>query len=122
MRIKNAIVVGHLAPYVIPKSQVKFALILRKNPYKLIPVYKKRKYSKRKAIENTGSEILGVTLYDAVKSFGARNTAQIDTTNLSIKQMTQKALLILKRKSGGDKVDWLEIVAKRKDLSRFFPQ
>ncbi|CDI05143.1 conserved hypothetical protein [Candidatus Nitrosotenuis uzonensis] len=122
IRIQNAIVVGHLAPYVIPRSQVKFALILRKNPYKLIAIYKKRKYTKRKAIENAGSEILGVILYDAVKSFGAKKTAQIDTTNISIKQMTQKALLILGKKSGGDNVDWLEIVAKKRDLARFFPQ
>ena len=39
----NSIVVGHLAPYVVTKNQVKKAIILRKNPYKLISVYKKRK-------------------------------------------------------------------------------
>lgn len=122
MKIRNAIVVGHLAPYAISRSQVKFALILRKNPYKLIPIYKKRKYTKIKAMENAASEILGVTAYDAMKKFGAKKTAQIDTTCLSIKQTTQKALLILKNRSEGDKVDWLELVAKRKDLPRFFPQ
>jgi len=41
---RNTIVVGHLAPYVVPRRQVKFALVLRKSPYKLISVYKKRKY------------------------------------------------------------------------------
>ena len=40
---KNSLVVGHLAPYVLDKKQVSHVIILRKNPYKLIPVYKKRK-------------------------------------------------------------------------------
>ncbi|WKT58903.1 AAA family ATPase [Candidatus Nitrosotenuis chungbukensis] len=44
---KDSIIVGHLAPYVVEKSQIKLAVILRKNPYKLIPIYKKRNYSKK---------------------------------------------------------------------------
>ena len=44
----RTIVVGHLAPYSLEKSQVKIAIVIRKNPYKLIPVYKKRKYSQKK--------------------------------------------------------------------------
>jgi len=50
----HSLVVGHLAPYVIPRKKVQIAIVLRKSPYKLIPVYKKRKYSKQKTIENLG--------------------------------------------------------------------
>ena len=45
---KKTIVVGHLAPYVLTKTQVEIAVILRKSPYELHSVYKKRRYSERK--------------------------------------------------------------------------
>jgi adenylate kinase len=118
----NTLVIGHLAPYVVPRKQVKFAIVLRKNPYKLIPIYKKRNYSKKKLIENVGSEILGITTYDTIKSFGANKVYQLDTTNLSIKKTVNKIKLIFKKRFKDDKVDWLELVAKNNDLARFFPQ
>ena len=65
---RNSLIVGHLAPYVVSKTQVKKVIILRKNPYKLISVFKKRKYSAKKIIENTGSEVLGVIAYDSIKN------------------------------------------------------
>jgi adenylate kinase len=118
---KNSIIVGHLAPYVLDKAQVSTAIILRKNPYKLIPIYKKRKYSQKKIIENVGSEILGIIEYDTVASFGMKKTFQINTTNLSQGQISSKIGLILKRKFKGDKIDWLDMVASKGDLPRFFP-
>lgn len=45
---EKSLVVGHLAPYVLTKSQVTKAIILRKSPYKLLSVYKKRKYPSKK--------------------------------------------------------------------------
>ncbi|MEM3065503.1 MAG: AAA family ATPase [Candidatus Nitrosotenuis sp.] len=116
----NTIVVGHLAPYVIPKSQVKFAIILRKNPYKLVPIYKKRKYSQKKIYENLGSEILGVIAYDARSRFG-KKALQVDTTGLSVSKLLKKILLAMKTKKQDD-VDWLGLVSKKGDLARFFPK
>ncbi|MEM2160113.1 MAG: AAA family ATPase [Candidatus Nitrosotenuis sp.] len=118
---KNSIVVGHLAPYVLDKNQVKTAIILRKNPYKLIPIYKKRKYSQKKIIENIGSETLGIIEYDSIASFGMKKTFQINATNLSPTQIINKIGRILRRKFKGDKIDWLEMVAQKGDLARFFP-
>jgi adenylate kinase len=118
----DTLVVGHLAPYVVPKKQVKFAIVLRKNPYKLIPIYKKRNYSKKKLVENVGSEILGVTAYDTIKRFGANKVYQLDTTNISVKKTVNKIRLAFKKRFKGDRVDWLELVAKNNDLGRFFPQ
>jgi adenylate kinase len=117
----NTIVVGHLAPYVVPKRQVKFALVLRKNPYKLITVYKKRKYSKKKAFENLGSEILGVVAYDAISRFGSSKVYQLDATGLSAKKIINKIRSIFKKKFASDRVDWLSMVAKNNDLTKFFP-
>lgn len=119
---KDTIVVGHLAPYVIPKKQVKFAVVLRKNPYKLISVYKKRNYSQKKMTENLGSEILGVIAFDAIRCFGKNKVFQIDTTGLSAKKTLAKVKSIFKKRFRSDSVDWLGMVAKNKDLSKFFPQ
>ncbi|MDE1867466.1 MAG: AAA family ATPase, partial [Thaumarchaeota archaeon] len=44
----NALLVGHLAPYIISKNKVEIAVVLRRNPYNLERVYKKRKYNKKK--------------------------------------------------------------------------
>lgn len=118
---KNSLVVGHLAPYVLDKKQVSHVIILRKNPYKLIPVYKKRKYPQKKIIENVGSEILGIIEYDSIIRFGMKKTFQINATNLTPAQIVNKIKLVLKNKFKGDKVDWLDIVAGKGDLAKFFP-
>ena len=117
----NVIIVGHLAPYVLDKAQIDTAIILRKNPYKLIPIYKKRKYTQKKIIENIGSEILGIIEYDSIVGFGAKKTFQINATNLTPDKIISKIRMIIARKSKGDKIDWLELVAKKGDLAKFFP-
>jgi len=118
---KNNLVVGHLAPYVLDKKQVSSAIILRKNPYKLIPVYKKRKYTQKKIIENVGSEILGIIEYDSIIAFGMKKIRQINATNQTPDQIINKIMRTLKHRFSGDKVDWLELVANKGDLAKFFP-
>lgn len=117
---KKSLVVGHLAPYVVSKSQVKFAIILRKNPYKLITIYKKRNYSNKKITENVGSEILGTLAYDSIKNFGKNKTRQIDTTNKSVSKISNIIKAILKGKSVDETVDWLSLVSKKDELKKFF--
>lgn len=118
---KDTIIVGHLAPYVVDRSQIKLAVILRKNPYKLISIYKRRNYSKAKQTENAASEILGVIAYDSIRKFGLQKSCQIDTTDITIKQTVNKVKLALKKKFSGSDVDWLGMVAKKNDFARFFP-
>ncbi len=118
----NSLVVGHLAPYVIPRKKVRIAIVLRKSPYKLIPIYKKRKYSRQKTIENLGSEILGITFYDALKKFGQGKTYQIDTSVRSVSEVVKKIEnLFVKGKFQKDRIDWLGLISKNGDLERFFP-
>jgi len=120
-KIKNdSIVIGHLAPYVVSKNQVKKAIILRKNPYKLIQIYKKRKYSPKKIAENLESEILGVTAYDSVKKFGKNKSHQIDTTSKTISKITETVLKVIDGKFKNDNVDWLTLVNEKNDLKKFF--
>lgn len=119
---KNSLVVGHLAPYVISRKQVKTAVVLRKSPYKLISVYKNRKYSHQKTTENLGSEILGVTYYDSINEFGPDRTFQINTTGKSVSSIVKKIEnLFVKGIFQDDEVDWLGLISEKNDLKRFFP-
>jgi len=119
---KNSLLVGHLAPYVISQKQVDTAVVLRKSPYKLASIYKKRKYSYEKSIQNLGSEILGITLYDAISKFGSDKTFQIDTTNKSVSTVVKKIKnLFAKGVLEEDEVDWLGLISERNDIKRFFP-
>ena len=118
----HSLIVGHLAPYVVPRNKVKMTIVLRKSPYKLISVYKKRKYSKQKTIENLGSEILGITFYDALKKFGSVKTHQIDTSLTSVSKVVKRIEMFFEKgKFQEDQVDWLGLISKKGDLKRFFP-
>ncbi len=78
-KLNEKIVVGHLAPYVLEKNQVKIIIILRRNPYELESVYKERNYSEIKIKENTGSEILGIITHDTIEKFEEK-AFQIDVS------------------------------------------
>ncbi len=119
---KKTLLVGHLAPYVVSKNKVKSAIVLRRNPYDLERVYKKRKYSKKKSLENLGSEIIGITYYDTIKNIGKNKIVQFNTTKKSIAAISAKVeSFFQEHKVKEDDVDWLSLVLKRGDLKRFFP-
>ena len=118
-KLNEKIVVGHLAPYVLEKNQVKIIIILRRNPYDLESVYKERSYSEIKIKENTGSEILGIITHDAIKKFEEK-AFQIDVSEKNIQEVVEKVLEIISKKEGNEEVDWLNIVTKNNDLEKFF--
>jgi adenylate kinase len=116
---KSSLIVGHLAPYVLSSEQVKKVIVLRRNPYDLISVYRKRGYTEEKIRENAGSEILGVIVHDAISQFGG-NVFQLDTTGKSISETTEKVLDIISGEKTNEEVDWLDLVTKHNDLKKFF--
>ena len=116
----KSLVVGHLAPYVLTKSQVTKAIILRKSPYKLLSIYKKRKYPSKKIKENLESEILGIIAHDTIKKFGKTKICQLDTTSDSISKTVKKILNILDGEIENDEIDWLTLISKKDDLRKFF--
>jgi adenylate kinase len=121
MNSKDSILVGHLAPYVISPKNVEIAMVLRKSPYKLHSIYKKRKYTNKKSLENIGSEILGIVYHDTVQEFGRKKTLQIDTSDKSISATAKKVESIFKGSRIEDNVDWLQLVLKKGDMRKFFP-
>ena len=113
------IVVGHLAPYVLDKNQVKIMIVLRRNPYDLISVYKERKYTEQKIKENTGSEILGIIAHEARSKFQEK-VFQIDSSGKNIQKEVERIINIISSNEGNEEVDWLELVRKNNDLGKFF--
>ena len=113
------VIVGHLAPYVLDKSKIKIMIVLRRNPYDLISVYKERKYTDEKSRENTGSEILGIIAHDAINKFQER-VFQINTSEKNIQETVEKVMSVISSKKGNEEVDWLELVTKKNDLKKFF--
>ena len=116
---EKSIIVGHLAPYVLDKNQIKIIIVLRRNPYDLISVYKERKYTDKKSIENTGSEILGIIAHDSIEKFQEK-TFQINSSGKSIQEIVEKALIQISNNNGNEDVDWLDLVTKNNDLKKFF--
>jgi len=118
---ENSLIGGLLAPFVVSKELISMAIVLRKNPYDLIQIYEKRKYSDSKKNDNIGSDILGVIAYDSIEKFGEEITFQINTTSLTVEEITKKIECIINGTSKGDVVDWLADITKKNDLRKFFP-
>ncbi len=113
------VIVGHLAPYVLDKNKVKIVIVLRRNPYDLISVYKERKYTDEKSKENLGSEVLGIIAHDAMNKFQEK-TFQINISEKSIKEIVEKVMKVISSNDGNEEVDWLDLVTKNNDLKKFF--
>jgi len=118
--LEKSLIVGHLAPYVFDKSMIDLVIVLRKNPYDLVDIYKERKYQDSKIKENASSEILGIIANDALKSFGKEKTFEVNTTEKTPEAVLNEVNEIIKNKKGGDIVDWLSLVAEKNDMNRFF--
>jgi adenylate kinase len=119
---KKSLVVGHLASYVLRKSDACMVAVIRRSPYELKKVYKKRGYSAKKVRENLESEIIGICLYDAVKKFGKNKVVEFDNTAA---KATVTADRIVKAYEGKakylvGKIDWLSLIVANNDMQKFF--
>ena len=122
----NLILVGHLAPYVLKPAGITLVAVLRRSPYELEKTLKKRGYSIDKVRENVASEILGISLYDSLKTFGKSKVVEFDTTGKTPIETADEILAIvqnrrkLKPKPKLIGIDWLNLVSEKGDLARFF--
>jgi adenylate kinase len=124
----NLILVGHLAPYVLKPAGITLVAVLRRSPYELEKTLKKRGYSIDKVRENVASEILGISLYDSLKTFGKSKVVEFDTTGKTPIETADEILAIVqnrrklkpKPKPKLIGIDWLNLVSEKGDLARFF--
>jgi adenylate kinase len=117
---KDQIIVGHLAPYVIKPLGVNMVAVLRRSPYELENTLGKRGYSDAKIRENLASEILGVSLYDSVRTFGRRKVIEFDTTGKPPKNTANELMQSLRKKPKVGGIDWLAVVSEKGDMQKFF--
>jgi adenylate kinase len=119
---KKSLVVGHLAPYVLRKSDACMIAVIRRSPYELKSVYKKRGYDAQKMTENLSSEIIDVCLYDVIKKFGKKKVAEFDNTATKSKNTADKIISTFKGKTkyGVGKIDWLSLIVANNDMQEFF--
>lgn len=117
---RDLVIVGHLAPYVLKPAGITMVAVLRRSPYELEKTLGKRGYSADKIRENLASEILGVSLYDAIKTFGKRKVFEFDTTGKTPDQTADQIMRGLRKKPKPTGIDWLAIVSERDDMQKFF--
>ena len=116
---EHTLIVGHLAPYVIPFDKVDKVIVLRRSPYDLLRIYEERRYTKEKAKENAGSEALGIIAYDSAKKFKEK-VFQINTSQKEIREVTKIVLNIISGMNDSEEIEWLEAIKKNNDLEKFF--
>jgi adenylate kinase len=117
---KDQIIVGHLAPYVIKPAGISVAAVLRRSPYELEKTLEKRGYSAVKVRENLASEILGISLYDSIKTFGKRKVVEFDTTSKTPDRTANEIMRTLHKRPKPAEIDWLSVISEKGDMQKFF--
>ena len=120
LKLNKLLIVGHLAPYVLDELDIDLAIILRRDPYTLIEIYKKRNYQDSKIKQNAGSEILGIIANDSITSFGKEKSFEIDATKKTPEIILKEINNIIRNHEGGDIVDWLRLVEEKNEINKFF--
>jgi adenylate kinase len=120
-KTKDVVIVGHLAPYVLRTTGIDLVAVLRRSPYQLAKIFRQRKYTPMKMKENIAAEILGITLYDSVETFGKERVAELDTTGKTPQDIAKDIVSKLQKKSRKQVgiIDWLSIVYEKGDAQKF---
>ena len=118
---KTAIIDGHYAVDVVPKTQVNTVFVLRRDPQQLKKVLEKRGYNPKKLWENIAAELLDTCLIDAITLIGANKVCEIDTTNKTPKTVVKEATLVLQQKKQCTygTVDWLTTLETQNKLQEY---
>lgn len=114
----DTLLVGHLAPHVTAPDTVASATVLRRSPYELEAVYRRRGYDRPKALANLGAEILDVVAGEAAAAFG--RITQVDVTGGTPEGSARKVTQAIRGAYPSDRVDWLGAIHRNGDVPRFF--
>jgi adenylate kinase len=120
---KDFLIVGHLAPYVLKKTSIDLVIVLRRSPYELEKILEQRRYSPLKIKENIACEVLGISFYDSLKTFGKGKVAELDCSGKPCNRTADEIVNLLKNKRKQQRVfatvDWLSLVYEKGDVGRF---
>ena len=118
----NAIIVGHLAPYVLDPLLIDFVVVMRRNPFELKRIYEKRAYSEKKISDNLISEILGIISYDFLKKFNKKNIIELEIIeNVLPSVYAQKIIDMYNNKNLREfgMIDWLSLAQTNPQMFKF---
>ena len=117
----DLVIIGHLVPYLLRPDGIDIVVVMRRSPYEIIRTFEERDYSPEKIRENVASEILGISFYDALKTFGKDKVIEFDATGKTSQQAAEEIVLLLQNKSKHEigMVDWLSLVYERGDVQKF---
>jgi len=111
----------HIPEGIVPAKSVRLVTILRCHPRILEARLHTKKWNQTKIRENVLAEILDSCFLAAVKYYGARKVAQIDTSKSTVQGSVTmiKGTILGKRSTRGMKVDWLSRLEKEGLLDRY---
>lgn len=117
----DIVIIGHLVPYVLKPDGIDLVVVMRRSPYEIIKTFEDREYSPEKIRENVASEILGISFYDALKTFGKSKVIEFDATGKTPQQSAEEIVSLLqnKLKPKIGMVDWLSLVYEKGDVQKF---
>jgi adenylate kinase len=117
----DLVIIGHLVPYLLRPDEIDIIVVMRRSPYEIIRTFEERDYSPEKIRENVASEILGISFYDALKTFGKNKVIEFDATGKTSQQAAEEIVLLLQNKSKHEigMVDWLSLVYEKGDVQKF---
>ena len=92
---KDVVVDGHYAVRVVPRRLVSLVFVLRRDPVILKELMEERGYTGRKLWENLASEILDVSLFEALAVHDKENVCEIEVSSKSVKDSVSSIISIL---------------------------
>ncbi len=118
----DAIIVGHLAPYILDPLLLDFIVVLRRNPIELKRVYEKRVYSEKKISDNLISEILGIISYDFLEKFNKKILTELEIVENVLPSIhAQKIIDMYNNKNSREfgMIDWLSVIQTNPQMHKF---
>jgi adenylate kinase len=115
---KKKIIEGHYID-LVPNSFVEFVFILRTHPEILRQRLKDRNYTKQKVDENIEAEVIGVCQMDAIYSFDEKKVFEIDTSTMSLDEVVDTILNILKEPLEPTRIDWMAALEEEGRIDEF---
>ncbi|MHB8566599.1 MAG: adenylate kinase family protein [Nitrososphaerales archaeon] len=115
IKTRGKIVSGHLLPYVVPRKDLDYVIVMRCSPSILAKRYSQRSYTAEKISENLESELLDIIFSKAISVYGQSSVYEFDTTRFRNPKRAAKRILEmlegkLPRHSGT--VNWAESASR----------
>jgi len=106
----SIVVESHWLGRFMPKRPGMVAIVVRLDPVVLANRLRARNWPRRKVWENVESELIDLSLYEALKFLGAKRVYQVDATQKRPLELFQQAHELLRSGKGWNGVspNWLE--------------